>query len=228
MRHSIFYSVCFFFLITSPISFSNASETTLEAASESEQKSIETKKKPPMDWSRPVVSRGFGEVVAKTADDKLKVEQYQSGQVLYFFGDYKKAIEKWEPLLKDNFAVAQASMGWLYQIGLGVEKDTKKAFQLYLAAAKQENAVAQNNLGVMYEQGIEVDIDFKQARLWYEKSAKNGYRFAQYNYANVLLDGIGGKKDIEQAVEWYNKASEQKVKQATEKLQTINALKLKN
>ena len=178
----------------------------------------ELKKESPIDWSKPVVSRGFGEVVSKNESDQLFVEQYKSGQVLYFFGDYKKAIEKWEPLLKENFAVAQASMGWLYQMGLGLKQDTKKALQLYQAAAKQNNAVAQNNLGVMYEQGIEVDIDFKQARYWYDKSANNGYRFAQFNYANLLLDGIGGKKQREKAIEWYKKASDQKVKQATEKL----------
>ena len=214
MRRIILHYVCFLTLIVLSISVSNASD--------SDNKSTKPSKEPPMDWSKPVVSRGFGEVEAKTAEDNLKVEQYKSGQVLYFFGDYQKAIEKWEPLLKDNFAVAQASMGWLYQMGLGVEKDTKKALQLYLAAAKQGNAVAQNNLGVMYEQGIEVDVDMKQAMTWYEKSANNGYRFAQYNYANLLLDGTGGKKDVTQAIKWYKKASVQKVKQATEKLLLLN------
>jgi len=210
LRRTILYYVCFPALIILSISISYASE--------SDKKATEPSKEPPMDWSKPVVSRGFGDVEAKSTEDKLKVEQYKSGQVLYFFGDYQKAIEKWEPLLKENFAIAQASMGWLYQMGLGVEKDTKKALQLYLLAAEQKNAVAQNNLGVMYEQGIEVNVDIKQAMLWYEKSAKNGYRFAQYNYANLLIEGVGGEKNISQAIEWYKKASVQKVKQATEKL----------
>jgi len=195
---------------------------SVSTASEPDKNSTNSSKEPPMDWSKPVVSRGFGEVEAKTSDDKLKVEQYKSGQVLYFFGDYEKAIEKWQPLIKDNFAVAQASMGWLYQMGLGIEKDTKKALQLYLAAAQQGNAVAQNNLGVMHEQGIEVDVDMKQAVFWYEKSARNGYRFAQYNLANLLLEGVGAKKDVLQAIEWYKKASTQNVKQATEKLLLLN------
>ena len=171
-----------------------------------------------IDWNQPVVSRGFTGDIASSVDEQRLVDQYKSGQVLYFFRDYQKAIEKWKPLLAENFSLAQASMGWLYQMGLGVDRDTQKAFSLYLAAAKQDNAVAQNNLGVMYEQGIEVQIDTKKARYWYEKSAKNGYRFGQYNYANVLLNGEGGAKDSSAAISWYKKAAELNVKQAIDKL----------
>jgi len=178
----------------------------------------DAEKQSPMDWSKPVVSRGFGVTSVSPAVDKLILDQYKSGQVLYFFGDYKKAIEKWEPLLRQDFALAQASMGWLYQMGLGVDKDTQKAYQLYFSAAKQGNAVAQNNLGVMYEQGIEVASDLKKAREWYEKSSNNGYRFGQYNYANLLIDGSGGVKDIPLALAGYQKAADQKVQQAIDKL----------
>ena len=179
-------------------------------------------KQSPMDWSKPVVSRGFGDATVNSAEEKTWLDQYKSGQVLYFFGDYKKAAEKWQPLLKHNFGLAQASMGWLYQMGLGVEQDTKKAYALYLSAATQENAVAQNNLGVMYERGIEVKKDLTMARSWYEKSAKNAYRFAQFNYANLLFDGIGGEKNTQQAIMWYKKAAAQNVEQAIAKLASLN------
>lgn len=167
------------------------------------------------------MSRGFTGDVANSVDEQQILDQYKSGQVLYFFRDYVKAIEKWQPLLNQNNASAQASMGWLYQMGLGTEKNTLKAYQLYLAAAEQENAVAQNNLGVMYEKGIEVTINLKKARYWYEKSAVNGYRFGQFNYANLLLEGEGGEKNVALAIKWYKKAAVLKVEQAIEKLSLL-------
>ena len=176
---------------------------------------------PKIDWSKPVVSRGFGleESVIKT--DEAELRQYQSGQVFYFFGDYKKAIEKWMPLLKSNIPEVQASMGWIYQAGLGVEKDEKKAFQLYMKAASQQNAIAQNNLAVMYENGISIDKDLTQARYWYQQSAEKGYRFGQYNYARLLLKETMTADSLSQAKLLLTKASEQGVAQATEKLSTL-------
>lgn len=176
---------------------------------------------PPMDWSKPVVSRGFGDSFENTSPDKKLVDQYKSGQVLYLFGDYQKAIAKWLPLVENNFAPAQASMAWLYQMGLGVEKNERKSFELYQLAAKQNNAVAQNNLGVMYEKGIVVRTDKKKARALYELSAKNAYRFGQFNFANMLFDGVGGRQDKAAALIWYKKAAKQQVKQAQEKLSEL-------
>ncbi len=210
LRDLCFFSIFSFLILGEPF----ASELFLLQAN--------TEKQSPMDWNKPVVSRGFGVTSVSPAVDESMLDQYKSGQVLYFFGDYENAIEKWKPLLREDFALAQASMGWLYQMGLGVEKDTQKAFQLYFSAAKQGNAVAQNNLGVMYEQGIEVEIDLIEARHWYKKSGNNGYRFGQYNYANLLFDGSGGVKDILLALTWYQKAADQKVQQAIDKLLLLN------
>ena len=88
----------------------------------------------PFDWSKPVVSRGFG-LEATSEDDEVWVSQYKSGQVSYFFGEYAKAFEKWQPLAEKNYAEAQASIAWLYQAGLGVAKDINKALQYYRLAA---------------------------------------------------------------------------------------------
>lgn len=174
----------------------------------------------PMDWSKPVVSRGFG-YSPEGAENQQWVNQYKSGQVLYFFGDYKKALENWLPLVEKNYAEAQASVAWMYQAGLGVAKDEKKALSLYRHAADQGNAIAQNNLGVFYEQGIVVEKNLVVARQWFKKSAENGYRFAAYNYANFLLQGLGGEKNLQQAIFWYRKAADQQVKQARDKLNEL-------
>lgn len=185
----------------------------------------ETQKEEKIDWSKPIVSRGFGLEETNNASRQELVAQYKSGQVFYFFGEYVKAAEKWLPLLDENFSEAQASMGWMYQAGLGVLKDEKKAFSLYVKAAEQENAVAQNNLGVMYENGITVNTDIKQAKQWYKRSAEQGYRFGQYNYANILLSEAplgDALSKIEKAKLWLRKSADQGVIQATEKLVSLS------
>ena len=174
-----------------------------------------------IDWSKPAVSRGFGLEASQGDVNQQAVIQYQSGQVFYFFGEYKKAVKKWLPLVEQNFPEAQASMGWLYQAGLGVEKDEKKAFQLYQQAAEQNNAVAQNNLGVMYENGIAVRKNIEKAKYWYQRSANQGYRFAQFNLANILLLNKDGVQDAEQAKSLLQQAAAQGVQQAKEKLNSL-------
>jgi len=183
-----------------------------------------------IDWSKPVVSRGFGLEKSTNNSDQALLKQYQSGQVFYFFGEYDKAVNAWLPLLEQNFPEAQASMGWLYQAGLGVKKDEKKAFVLYEQAARKNNEIAQNNLGVMYENGIAVDSNIKKATHWYKLSAEQGYRFGQYNYANILLLNRSLNKslnrtseaNLEQAKLYLQKAASQGVAQASEKLKLLD------
>ncbi len=180
-----------------------------------------------IDWSKPIVSRGFGLDESLYNIDRATLAQYKSGQTFYFFGEYAKAAEKWQPLLKQNFSEAQASMGWLYQAGLGVKKDEMKAFLLYMKAAKQNNPIAQNNIGVMYENGISVAPDPAKAQQWYKRSAEQGYRFGQFNYANSLLsqpaDGVLGLGEMKRIKLFFKKSADQGVLQASEKLKTLGS-----
>ena len=179
------------------------------------------KEKAKIDWSKPIVSRGFGLNTSVDDVDPVLVTQYQSGQVFYFFGDHDKAVKKWLPLLDSNFPEAQASMGLMYQAGLGVKKDLKKAFELYKKAAEQNNAIAQNNLGVMFENAFAVDQDQAQATHWYKLSAEQGYRFGQYNYANILLSSNSKNDNLKLIKQYLQKSADQGVNQANEKLKSL-------
>ena len=211
------FSIIFIFSCT----FSFAEEISFSALGLSGDTVQGDKKNQKIDWSKPIVSRGFG--LEKTAgdSDQALIEQYQSGQVFYFFGEYEKAVKKWLPLLEQKFTEAQASMGWLYQAGLGVKKDEKRAFDLYVKAAKKGNAVAQNNLGVMYENAITVATDIDKAMYWYKLSAEQGYRFGQYNYANSLLLKEPNEENLKIARIFLQKSADQGVKQASEKLKSL-------
>jgi len=194
---------------------------SLQAADSSVLFSDDSASKAKIDWTKPIVSRGFG-YEATTDKDKLFQNEYQQGQIAYFFGDHTKALTIWTTLAEKNHGQSQASLAWLYHAGLGTEKNLEMAFRLYQAAAKQNNPIAQNNLGTMYENGVYVDLDLKQAQSLYKLSAENGYRFGQYNYANALYEGWEGKADKASARDWYQKSADQNVKQAKDKLQSMD------
>ncbi len=174
------------------------------------------------DWERPVVSRGLGgRTVVGAHEDASQRQRYQLGQTAYFFGNHGQAFALWQPLAQQGFADAQASLGWLYQAGLGVGQDLQQALYWYRKAAAQGHAVAQNNLGVMYQQGLGVRSDLAKAIEWYRKSARQGYRFAQFNLADALVRS--GSSDQAAIRRWLQAAAEQGVGQAIERLRTLSA-----
>lgn len=170
-----------------------------------------------MDW-RPMVSRGFGASLEQ--DTRADFQQvYKSGEIAYYFGRYDEALKFWRPIAEQGFAEAQANLGWMYQAGLGVEKDLGQARRWYVQAVKAKHAVAQNNLAVMFENGLGVKTDYTRAFKLYLQSAKQGYRFAQYNVAQLLKNGLGTERDLQASREWLEKAAEQGVDAARRELQ---------
>src|SRR5256885_2330217 len=112
---------------------------------------------------------------------------YESGKKFYEEKNYEKALALFMVSAEQNHADAQnydagqGNLGYMYQFGLGVEKDEKKAFEWYELSAKQNNAYAQCRLGYMYQNGLSVKKDEKKAVEWYERSAKQNNATAQDN-----------------------------------------------
>jgi len=178
---------------------------------------------PPIDWSKPVVSRDFGEQLS-TEQSRPDLEQgFKAGQVAYYFSNYAQALQHWTPLAEQGYAAAQANIGWMYQAGLGLKADINAARGWYEKAAAQGHAVAQNNLAVLYEYGNGVKKDFTQAYVLYLASAQQGYRFAQYNLAVLLLEGKGTERNLQEALDWLRKASQQGVDKASSKLEELGS-----
>ena len=144
----------------------------------------------------------------------LKEEKYSNGRMAFLFGQYQAAYDIWFPLADEGYAKAQATLGWMYHTGKGVEKDLDKAFKWYEKAAKQNHAIAQNNLGVFYEQGLGVGKSSSNAARWYREAAEWGYPYAQYNLGTLYLEGRGVKKDDKEAQFWLQIAALQGVDQA--------------
>lgn len=99
---------------------------------------------------------------------------YQAGVDAYSRGDFKAAMAEWLPLAEGGDAVAQNSVGALYDHGLGVDEDDATAVHWYQQAADQNLPLAMRNLATKYASGHGVPFDEAQAEHWYEKAAQMG------------------------------------------------------
>jgi TPR repeat protein len=131
---------------------------------------------------------------------------YDAGYKAYEQKDYATALRHFRPLAKQGHTRAQTRLGWMYNLGFGVTKDSKEAVRWYRLAAKQGYAWAQNNLGWSYRDGDGVTKDSKETIRWFRLSAKQGHNGAQWNLAGMYLDGHGVVQDLVMAYVWMNVA----------------------
>src|SRR5262249_6351139 len=73
------------------------------------------------------------------------------------------AAKACESLATRGDAKAQDTLGTLFRLGWGVERDQARALDWYQKSADQGYASAQNNLGWMYESGAVVSQNFSTA-----------------------------------------------------------------
>ena len=92
---------------------------------------------------------------------------YNQGFIAAESGDYKTAVEMWEPLAKNGNAYAQFNLALMYHSGLGVAQDEMKAVSWYHKAANNGYYIAQEYLAVGYQEGwFGLPKDQKQADYW--------------------------------------------------------------
>ena len=88
---------------------------------------------------------------------------YEQGKAFYDNKEYDKAFEPLKKACDGEIADGCRMLGWLYDLGNGVEKDKQKAVELYKKACDGENMRGCANLGVMYKNGDGVEKDFGKA-----------------------------------------------------------------
>src|ERR1039458_24193 len=76
-------------------------------------------------------------------------------------------------------APAQNNIGYLYDEGLGVERDYKEAFTWYRKAAEQNQPAALFNVGFMYEEAHGVARNLDAAFRYYREAAERGHAEAK-------------------------------------------------
>lgn len=84
-------------------------------------------------------------------------------------------------------AVAQSSIGWHYENGVGVDVNLERAIKYYNLSADQNNPIAQYALAELFYKGKGVSKSLDQAFMFYQKATDNGYILAQVFFAFALL-----------------------------------------
>jgi uncharacterized protein len=156
------------------------------------------------------LSLGLAAILAAgPLEDRLVLLTQRAALAAYGRGDYRTAIQLWQPLADQGNADAQSGLGLMYQTGRGVPQNNLIAASWYRKAADQGNPQAQFNLGLMYTSGLGVPKDFAIAASWFRKAADQGSADAQGRLGLWYENGIGVPKDYAIAVSWYRKAADQ-------------------
>jgi TPR repeat protein len=103
-------------------------------------------------------------------------------------GHYHSAFQSLEKKAKAGDTTAQNTLGNLYYLGLGVERDYAKAAHWYKQAAINGNDAAYVNMGVLHFRGVGVRQDLLRAYAWLRLADRAGRESAEHHL--MYLSGI--------------------------------------
>jgi TPR repeat protein len=122
-------------------------------------------------------------------------------------GDSTETAKWFRKAAEQGDADAQGWLGFMYDMGEGVQKDSTEAAKWYRKAAEQGHAHSQFSLGEMYDGGRGVTQDYAEAAKWYRKAADQGDLWAQFNLGLMYQQGDGVPQDYVLAHMWFNLAA---------------------
>lgn len=121
--------------------------------------------------------------------------------------DSVKALATLRKAALQNYAPAQAVLGYMLERGIGAPANPGEAVQWYERAAQQNNDDGLLNLGRAYERGIGVPRDLAKARTYYERAAAMGNRPARDALAQLespgTSDASGQDEEFRRATALY-------------------------
>ena len=134
---------------------------------------------------------------------------------------YKKSIEQnKDKEILDSYKEFFC-LGYMYEKGLGIEKNINIALKYYHRVADAFENKAKSilddvtcrvsdsmfQIGCIYLFGNDVDIDYANAFKWFSKAAIYEMPAAQYNLGCMYSEGQGVIKNYEMAFSWFMKAA---------------------
>ena len=106
--------------------------------------------------------------VSVTADELSDTKEPTEQQYAEVAKEYRKAAEQGD-------AKAQHLLGYMYNMGRGVQRNYTEAAKWYRKAAEQGNAKAQYRLGLCYGSGLGVPESYSDAYVWLNIATASGY-----------------------------------------------------
>lgn len=138
-------------------------------------------------------------------DDMLMYGKLLEDGVNGFEQNYELSFLLYSEAMKYDSEIAYNNVGWMYDNGFGVQKNTDKALEYYNIASDKGCTTAMINLGNYYERIKKYEIAMK----WYEKAALLGDKTGLFNYANILHEGYINKPDYSSIKVYFDKLYEE-------------------
>lgn len=121
----------------------------------------------------------------------LQPAEYEQAEKQFVSGHPQEAFQAiaWDQKAgMQGYAPALLNLGWHYDNGRGVEKDTQKALEYYQKAAKKGNTTAMYNLVNLYRKGVGTEKSPEQAAEWYLKALQQQYNKVSETYEEILAE----------------------------------------
>ena len=134
----------------------------------------------------------------------IMINEFKEGKVI----DNNALIEYIEFGIDNNIITCIFQYGYIYEKGIGVDKDNEKAYNYYIVAAQQGYLKAIIKLGDWYKYGKFVNKDINYAIGWYEQAAEAKDIEAIENLIEIYEIGIGNRKNEVKAVYYVLKLIE--------------------
>ena len=102
--------------------------------------------------------------------------------------------------------IGQTNLGYMYDMGLGRERDVATAAKWYRKAAEAGNPLGENNLADLYLRGEGVTQNDAEAFAWFQKAAEQGHTGARIKLGYLYVQGRGTAKDAQAGYAWIKAA----------------------
>lgn len=120
---------------------------------------------------------------------------------------YSTAVPYLQRAAKAGSARAQDYLGYMYECGLGVEKNYKIAMNLYTKAEAAGYGPGIVSIGRLYEKGLGVKESSEKAFAYYKKAADIGCAEGEYQTGLCYRYGYGTTKNVESAFKYIQRGT---------------------
>ncbi len=111
-------------------------------------------------------------------------------------GNFSRAKDLYEHGAALGDSACWIGLGYMFDVGQGVEVDKQKAMRCYKAGWRSRDAVAANNIAVLYREKGDRRAMFR----WFKRAAEHGDDGAYLELAKCYLEGVGVRRSLDSAV----------------------------